>query len=132
MSAVMCGNCRKPIYGEFGILYKLHRTKTGRLAYPGKSMVYIPPNSAVCDDCWRRVPDYLKIPENDGRAKMERSRSDVFAYARADAREIISGTIDKNLVFVSFDSILRYLPKALQIIEAIEDRRAMTARRRNR
>ena len=132
MSSVMCGNCREPIHESFGLLYKLERIKSGRLAYPGESRVFIPPNSAVCDDCWGRVPDYLKISGSDGRAKMERSGVGVFAYARADARQLISGTIDKNLVFVSADGVLRYLPKALQIIEAFEDRRAMTARRRSR
>lgn len=116
------GSCRTEIFDGFGILYQLERNAAG-VRRP--TAEYVPPNSAVCDACWQKVPDdALKMgPPIDADI--------VYAYAPADSpsspfwgSKTWSGieTNDEQLRFISDRTIKRLFPRAVEIIDSMTRR----------
>lgn len=90
-----CGSCRTEICESYGILYRLDWVD-GELVYPDKFQNYDPPNTYVCDTCWKSVPADAASP--DGYylyASAVRQR--YYPTDFADAVKLTGGTVWKHL-----------------------------------
>ncbi len=124
--SLWCGSCRREIFEGFGLLYQLERMGDGQLRFPDQAKDYVPANSAVCDPCWNSLPINEMVTDEKVRAEMERGKETVFAYTSADSNNdpvwksktwssIVAN--DSNIVFIKHKAVVRYFPKAVEIIE---------------
>lgn len=118
--ALGCGQCREDIYTGYGILYKLTKGAGGLPILPTES--YVPPNSAICDDCWAKFSaahaDQIGITDVI-------TLAEVFAYNSSGLsgrspsgamQSTTAGTVNQNFVFVG-PIVREALPRAMQIID---------------
>lgn len=124
--SLWCGNCKNAVTNGFGLLYKFERTESGELKYPDKKKDYVPPNSAICDTCWRRFPRVEKFTDAASKNMMEAGRETVYAYASAESNYgrdgiktwsgIVANESKTRLVFLTSDAVEECLPGAVEII----------------
>lgn len=128
--SILCGCCRNDINGCFGFLYRFERTVEGKLRYPDQPR-YVPPNSAVCDICWYKLPkEEMIIDSDEVRAEAEISQKPVFAYLSASGvSDPLIGSVNSTSVetwdhngftFVSPEAVDRYLSNAITVINEME------------
>lgn len=128
--SIQCGCCRDDIDGCFGILYRFERTTEGKLRYPQQPR-YVPPNSAICDHCWRILPkEEMVIDSDEARAEAEKSQKPVFAYLSASGvSNPLTGSVDSTSIqtwdhdgytFIRPEAVYRYFPKVITIIDEME------------
>ena len=125
--SLWCGSCRGEIFGGFGLLYQLKRTGDGKFRYPDKAGDYVPPNSAVCDECWNHFPLSEQHASQKAEIAAEQDKETVFAYAPADSNndpfwgsKTWSGIVtdEDKLVFIAPEMVARYFPGVMEIIDA--------------
>lgn len=128
-----CGACRSSIYGSFGLLYRLPREADGSFRLPNSAEDYVPPNSAVCEPCWARVPKERVLQNLDALGSDFRDRY-IYAYAPADSGRGASGGAQwssiesdtNNLIFLHEETAMELLPQAVRIIWGMGDAEAQT------
>lgn len=116
--SLWCGACRKMIFGPFGMLYRMNVVDGS----PSFRRPNVPPNSAVCDPCWKLVP--AADLHDDHRLAMNEDRLRVFGFARADSgtspmtgsKQWSDIATADEFVFVHPDVVTRCLPLVFEII----------------
>jgi len=119
--SLWCGACRNEIFEGFGLLYRMEMVG-GKPRFPTKDQEYVPPNSAVCDRCWKGVPRKERL--TDASAATGPNKRFVFAYADSDSSNSpIWGSkqwsdieASENYVYLRLAAVQRYLPQTLPII----------------
>src|SRR5258708_5373676 len=120
--SLLCGSCRTEISENFGLLYWLERDENGNLHLPNQAEDYVPPNSAICNVCWAKVPERRKLTAE--RATV--SPKQIFAYAFGSSdngsmsgSKMWSGIVvnEKSFIFLTKNTVTLFLMGAVEIIE---------------
>ena len=126
--SLWCGGCREEIFSGFSILYRLTPFPDGSLQLPDRKKDIFPPNSAVCDTCLKKLPKINRLPKTM-QEELEQGKERVYALIPADSRTNPFGskswssivTDDNKLVFLRHESVTKHFPKAIEIINGMED-----------
>ncbi|MBI4276658.1 hypothetical protein HY629_02340 [Candidatus Uhrbacteria bacterium] len=122
--SLWCGACRREIFEGFGMLYRCDRTAEG-FELPNKAADIVPPNSAVCDQCWKRLPAAERLPAVADLGS-EIGGQHIFVYEPADSGRCGWGSKSwdsiqadaKKRVFLRAATVERFFPQTLPIIAA--------------
>ncbi|TSC84246.1 MAG: hypothetical protein G01um101413_541 [Parcubacteria group bacterium Gr01-1014_13] len=82
--SLLCGVCKYDIREGYGLIYGLQRSKDGDIILPDMKNDIVPPNCAVCDGCFGRVPEGIVGPVTSAQ-DLTKMDDPIYVYAKASS-----------------------------------------------
>ncbi len=134
--SLWCGACRTEIFDGFGMLFLLERDGNGSLLLPDQKKDYVPPNSAVCDKCSKRLKRSHFLGGLKQLPALNKSRRALYAFAPATSANSPTWgskmwsaieTKESQFKFLAASTVQQQLPRTVEIIKDIARQRVPRA-----